>query len=72
MQLYRNLSGQSGVHSYEIGADFIAVVFKGTFKEYRYSYAKASVHHVEQMKILAQRGKGLNTYITRHVRKLYD
>jgi len=71
MERYLNLSGDSGVGGYKIGVDYILVQFHtGMF--YRYSYARAGRHHVERMKILAAAGRGLSTYISRHVYDRYD
>ena len=72
MERYRNSGGDSGISSYEIGTDFIIVEFTGTFRTYRYSYRKAGQHHVENMKRLARDGSGLNGYINRYVKYLYD
>lgn len=72
MQPYRDIDGDSGVEAYEIGDDYIAVKFYRTPKLYRYSYGKAGRYHVEQMKMLARNGNGLNSYINRFVKKLYD
>jgi len=72
MESYRNSGGDSGVSSFEIGTDFINVKFSGSFRTYRYSYRKAGQHHVETMKRLARSGSGLNSYINRHVKNLYD
>lgn len=72
MERYRNSGGDSGVSSYEIGADYITVKFSGSFRSYRYSYRKAGQHHVETMKMLARNGNGLNSYINRYVKNLYD
>lgn len=72
MERYRNSGGDSGVSHYEIGADYIDVKFSGTFRTYTYSYRKAGRPHVEQMKILALRGSGLNSYINKYVKYLYD
>jgi hypothetical protein len=72
MPLYANLNGDSNVYAYEMGIDYIRVQFNGTRKIYQYSYLKAGMFHVEQMKILAESGRGLNSYITRNVRNLYD
>jgi len=72
MKRYSNRSGSSGVSAYEIGSDFITVKFSGTFRTYTYSYRKAGSNHVENMKRLAQSGSGLNSYINRHVKNLYD
>lgn len=72
MERYRNSGGDSGVSTYEIGTDYIAVKFSGTAKVYTYSYRKAGRMHVENMKRLAQSGSGLNSYINRYVKHLYD
>ena len=72
MERYRNSGGDSGVSSYEIGADYIKVKFSGTPRTYTYSYRKAGSSHVENMKKLAQSGNGLNSYINRYVKNLYD
>lgn len=72
MERYRNSGGDSGVSSFEIGTDYIIVKFSGTVRTYRYSYRKAGQNHVEAMKRLARSGNGLNSYINRYVKKLYD
>lgn len=69
--MYRNSGGDSGVSSYEIGIDYIKVRFS-TGKIYTYSHRKAGKRHVDQMKIVAQKGNGLNTYINKYVKDLYD
>lgn len=71
MPVYKDLDGDSGVRSYEVGDSFIIVTFNGG-KTYRWSYAKAGILHVEQMKKIAKHGDGLNSYIMRSVKKLYD
>lgn len=72
MERYRNSGGDSGVSSYEIGTDYITVKFSGSSQTYRYSYRKAGQNHVEIMKRLARSGSGLNSYINRYVKNLYD
>jgi hypothetical protein len=72
MERYRNSRGDSGVSSFEIGTDYIIVKFSGSFRSYRYSYNKAGQNHVEIMKRLALSGSGLNSYINRYVKNLYD
>jgi len=72
MEKYRNSGRDSGVSSYEIGNDYITVKFSGSFRTYRYSCKKAGQQHVETMKILAKSGNGLNSYINRYVKNLYD
>lgn len=70
MRRYANLSRKSGVVAYAIGADFIAVRFRNG-ETYRYTHAKPGAGHVENMKALALAGRGLSTYISRHVREAY-
>lgn len=72
MERYRNTGGDSGVYAYEIGSDYITVMFSGTPRTYTYSYRKAGSGHVEQMKMLARNGSGLNSYINKYVKHLYD
>ena len=72
MMRYANRTGRSNVSSYEIGEDYIKVKFKGNVCVYTYSHRRAGVRHVENLKILAQRGYGLNSYIKRKVNSLYD
>lgn len=68
MPAYLNLHGDSGISSYEIGSDFIAVTFKeGRFRTYVYTYARPGAAYVEAMKALAAQGYGLNSYISTNV-----
>ena len=71
MQRYKNLGGNSNVIAYLKGKDYIDVQF-GTGKIYRYSYRSAGASKVEQMKILADQGRGLNSYIMRYARNDYE
>jgi len=71
MQAYVDVDGDSGVAAYEIGDDFIHVQFKKG-KTYRYTYASAGEHIIEQMKGLAIGGNGLNSYIMKNARTLYE
>jgi len=70
MKKYKALKGESGVTHYEITANSIAVAFNDAV--YVYSYNKPGREHVEQMKLLAEKGRGLSTYISRYVKKDYD
>lgn len=72
MERYLDLDGDSGVVGYEIGDTFIRVKFSGTAKIYTYSYRKAGEFHVEKMKVLAKSGNGLNSYIMKYAKKLYE
>ncbi|TSH90756.1 hypothetical protein FOZ76_20120 [Verticiella sediminum] len=68
MQRYRNLSGKSGVVAYAVGQDHLLVQFvDGAI--YRYDASAPGAAHVARMQQLAQRGRGLATYISRHVGK---
>ena len=66
MTPYANLGGNSGVEAYRIGARQVTVQFDGG-AQYVYTYASAGQEHVERMKLLAQAGRGLATYISQHV-----
>lgn len=68
---YCNLRGNSGIREYTVDSDYIVVVFS-TGAQYRYSYASAGKEHVENMKKLAEKGTGLNSYIMRNVRLKYE
>lgn len=72
MQYYRNLGGKSNVDSYAIGDAYIDVLFCGTPRVYRYSYKSAGVENVENMKVLANQGYGLNSFINRYVKYKYE
>lgn len=69
MERYGNRGGDSGVSAYEIGSDYIKVVFKGNSKIYAYTYQIEGQKHIEKMKTLARNGNGLNSYINRYLRK---
>lgn len=71
MQKYRNIYGDSGVSEYEVGPDFIRVKFRDG-SVYMYTYGSAGAHHIEQMKILAASGDGLNSYLMKNVRNSYS
>ena len=73
MSPYKNLNGNSNVESYEIEADSITVKFmSGKWRYYLYTSQKPGAEIVEQMKVLAQQGQGLNSYITRVVKNNFD
>ncbi|MBQ4536929.1 MAG: hypothetical protein II994_04860 [Lachnospiraceae bacterium] len=71
MQPYGNLGGNSGIVAYSIGADCIDVQFSSG-AVYRYSYKSAGVNKVEDMKKLALKGMGLNSYIMRYAKYDYE
>jgi hypothetical protein len=71
LERYKNISGNSGILAYETRTDFIKIKFSdgGT---YRYDYSRPGKIHVEQMKRLAPKGKGLATYVNKFVRDNYS
>ena len=71
MKRYLDKAGNSGVESYQVSTDTIRVKFK-TGQTYTYSYRSAGAQHIEQMKLLAEEGRGLATYINKYVRDNYE
>ena len=67
---YLNKGGNSSVANYSIGADSITVQFKDG-ASYLYNYSSTTMVGVEHMKQLAVNGIGLNSYISRVVKKQY-
>lgn len=70
MERYRNLSGDSGVASFEMGPDFIRVQFTDNHV-YLYNNAATGEANISRMKALAVQGKGLNTFINQEVKHEY-
>jgi hypothetical protein len=70
MERYANRGGDSGVVSYQITGDSILVQFKDGWK-YLYNSVKPGAGTVEQMKVFARQGSGLNSYISRIVKGNY-
>jgi len=71
MPIYSNISGASNISAYNIGPDFIDVMFNSG-QVYRYSYDSAGEDNVEEMKRLAESGSGLNSYILAYVKEDYE
>ncbi len=70
MEQYKNLAGNSGVVAFNIGSTSIQVKFsRGSV--YEYTNSSAGPKNIDEMKRLAQCGKGLGTFISRHVRDKY-
>ena len=70
MERYKNLSGGSGIVAYESGPDFIRVQFSSG-SVYLYTYESAGSENIEEMKELASKGEGLNSFINTTVRYYY-
>lgn len=66
MTRYRSKSGKnSGVTGFNIGEDYIVVQFNFE-QEYKYTYKSAGASVIEKMKTLAEKQKGLSTFISRN------
>ncbi len=59
-----NVNG-TGVTAFEIGEDFIILIFRHRYK-YKYTYNSCGSDHIEKMKQLARHQNGLNTYKNKH------
>ncbi len=68
---YRDLSNDSGVEAFEIGAAHIDVQFRGG-SVYRYTVQSVGEANLNTMKALAEAGDGLNSFINKNVRKLFS
>lgn len=68
MKIYSNRGGDSGVTAYEIGPSQIIVQFKDG-SQYLYNSQRPGAATVSEMQRLADAGIGLNSYISRVVRK---
>lgn len=69
MEKYKNLSGDSGVVSYEIDSESIHVYFNDGSSQF-YTHQTSGRSNVEAMKTLAQKGEGLNSFIMQNIRTL--
>jgi hypothetical protein len=71
MQPYQRLAGDTGVTAFLIHPRSIEIEFvDGSI--YTYTYASAGKTHVDNMKLLAEAGQGLSTYISQFVRDNYS
>jgi len=69
---YKNLNGNSNVDSFKINEYSIDVLFNGCRKIYRYSIQSAGRANVENLKRYAINGYGLNSYINKFCKYLYE
>jgi hypothetical protein len=70
MERYRNIGGDSAVRAYQIGDDSIQVQFTD-LSVYLYNNRSTGSTNIEHMKALAMAGQGLNSFISRVVKKAY-
>lgn len=71
MQKYKSINLNTGVIAYEFGSDSISVKFRDG-SVYLYTNKSAGPAAIAEMKILAEKGVGLTTYINQHVREHYE
>lgn len=71
MAVYGNISGNSNIAGYNIGEDYISVMFNNG-SVYNYTYESAGQENVDQMKLLAQTGSGLGSFIHNNAKDLYE
>jgi predicted Ser/Thr protein kinase len=70
MEEYKG-SANGGISAFELQEQAIVVMFNDG-KTYLYDYTKPGKQHVENMKRLAVKGKGLTTYINQNIRNNYS
>ena len=71
MKEYKNLSNESGILKYEILTNGIRIQWDSD-AVYFYSDTSTGADHIVEMKRLAEKGRGLATYINQHVRANYE
>lgn len=70
MERYKNIGGDSAVSAYQIEQGAITVQFKDG-SVYLYNNQSAGIANLAEMQRLATVGQGLNSFISRVVRKGY-
>jgi len=71
MKKYENMSGRSGIVSYMIYEDYIEVRFNsGVY--YKYSRLSVGSFYLAEIKKLAEKGQGLNAFLTAKCRGLHS
>lgn len=70
MERYKNLGGDSSIVAYELGQGKITIQFSDGWL-YLYTTQSAGATNISEMQRLASLGRGLNSYISRFIRKGY-
>lgn len=70
MKRYQNLSGKSKVTMYELAKDVVTIRYANQ-EVYRYSNQSAGRENISKMKVLAQAGKGLETFVNANVKEKF-
>jgi hypothetical protein len=71
MEQYKNLSGSSPVSAFKAHAKRIVISFQNG-ESYEYTYGSAGKQHIETMKLLAQAGWGLGSYLEQRAKDGYS
>jgi uncharacterized protein YifE (UPF0438 family) len=65
MKQYRDTDNDSNVEAYDYGEDWIVIRFMDG-SEYTYEDSRVGHYTLRQMKVLADRGDGLNAFINKN------
>ena len=68
---YADIGSDSGIDSYAYGEDFVQIKFK-TGEVFEYTTKSAGSANIKKLIKLAEAGDGLNTFLSRNVRKKYS
>ena len=71
MQRYHNLSRKSGVVAYAVEKGAITIQFADGHV-YLYTHRSAGAANIRKMQALAERGRGLSTFVSRNVKDGYE
>jgi hypothetical protein len=70
---YKNINRKSGIESYETTENSIHVkFFSGRYKNYLYDSNRPGIRQVNEMKLLAYQGYGLNSYIIKNIKSSFS
>ena len=71
LENYMDLSGGGGITGYKFLQK--GIILQCKLKDlYLYDFNKPGKQHIEQMKIVAEEGQGLTTYVNKNVRDNYS
>lgn len=68
---YKSENPNAGVQNYELVKGGIILEFADRDFRYVYNAEKPGAHHVAEMIRLARSGRGLTTYVNKHIRDNY-
>ncbi|MCP4457241.1 MAG: hypothetical protein GY816_04325 [Cytophagales bacterium] len=71
MEVYKNLSGDSGIRAFKLNPSSCVIYFEDG-SAFVYDEICPETKNLAAMKILASKGRGLNTFISRFVKENYS